>query len=238
MEDSVDEIQLHSTVGEVVASQPGLARFFEERRVDYCCGGKKTLAHVCEENQWDPQEFAASLSQAAQGKPADNYVDAATMSLSGLADHIEQTHHAYLRKELPRLLELAEKVSTVHGAKDARLYQVNDVLVEFANELYSHMTKEEVILFPLIRQLEAPRGPLAFHCGSVANPIRQMEHEHDVAGAALEKLRTLTDDLSPPDDACNTYRVLLDSLAQLESDMHQHVHKENNVLFPRALKLE
>lgn len=234
----MNTIELQDMVGELVARCPALARFFEDRKIDYCCGGKKTLAQVCQERQCDAEELLSSLEQAVNLTTTETFVDAAAMSATELANHIEQTHHAYIRNELPRLLQLASKVAQVHGSKDSRLHSVQTTLEGLANEMFSHMTKEEVILFPLIRQLEAPRGPLAFHCGSVANPIRQMEFEHDEAGAALARLRELTDDFTPPADACNSYRVLLDGLAQLERDMHQHVHKENNILFPRALKLE
>jgi len=158
--------------------------------------------------------------------------------LTALADHIEATHHAYLRTELPRLCTLTSKVASVHGDKDVRLAAVRDTLAALAAEMGQHMLKEERILFPMIRQLDASESVPAFHCGSLANPIGQMELEHDQAGAALVQLRALTDGFNPPEWACNTYRAMLDALAHLEQDLHQHVHKENNILFPRAIELE
>jgi regulator of cell morphogenesis and NO signaling len=160
------------------------------------------------------------------------------MTLTELADHIEATHHAYLKEELPRLDSMTEKVARVHGEHEPRLAQTRQAFLALKAELEPHMMKEERILFPIIRQLEQADGPLQFHCGSVANPIRQMEHEHDQAGNALAILSESTDRYTPPDWACNTYRAMLDSLARLESDMHQHVHKENNVLFPKAIRME
>lgn len=230
-------LQVHDTVGEIVTRQPALARVFEAAGIDYCCGGKKTLAEACRTKGVDPQAFLAALAQSASAGEAP-VVEAAAMSLTALADHIEQTHHAYLRAELPRLDAITQKVASVHGAHEPRLWQVREAFVALFEELSSHMMKEEMMLFPMVREIEASTTAPLFHCGSLANPIRQMEAEHDQAGAALERMRELTDGYTPPDWACNTYRAMLDALAYLERDMHQHVHKENNVLFPRALVLE
>jgi regulator of cell morphogenesis and NO signaling len=133
---------------------------------------------------------------------------------------------------------MTEKVSRVHGDNEPRLLQVREAFVALKAELEPHMMKEERVLFPIIRELEATTSKPDFHCGSVANSIRQMEHEHDQAGDALAIIRTATDDFVPPEWACNTYRAMLDALEKLESNMHQHVNKENNVLFPKAIALE
>lgn len=234
----MSEFQVQDTVGEVVARRPSLARLFEMARIDYCCGGKKTLAEVCQEKGLDTQAFLATLDEAASAGGGDSTVDATAMSLTELADHITQTHHAYLRDELPRLAMLTERVASVHGGDDPRLREVRDALLGLSAELTSHMMKEEQVLFPMIRQLEASDVLPSFHCGSLANPIRQMELEHHDAGSALERMRTLTDEYSPPTWACTTYRAMLDALSHLELDMHQHVHKEDSVLYPRAIKLE
>lgn len=231
-------IDLRDTVGELVARRPFLSRVFEEAGVDYCCGGKRPLEDACRQKGLDPVAFAARLEEAAAEADDEQFVDAAAMSLTALADHIQQTHHAYLKEELPRLDFLTAKVSSVHGEHDARLHEIHRIFQEFAADLSAHMMKEEQILFPLIRRLEASSSAQSFHCGSIANPIRQMELEHHGAGDALEQFRALTDDYSPPEWACNTYRAMLDALARLERDMHQHVHKEDNVLFPRALQRE
>jgi regulator of cell morphogenesis and NO signaling len=230
--------QVDDIVGDVVAHSPALARVFEQAGIDYCCGGRRTLGEACREKGLDPHLFLATLEKSASASGDGSVVDAMTMTLTGLADHIEQTHHAYLRSELPRLDGMTEKVASVHGEKDSRLHAIRKTFLTLSEELSSHMMKEERILFPMVRQLEASQTAPAFHCGSLANPIRQMELEHDRAGSALERLRELTDDYAPPEWACNTYRSMLDALAHLERDLHQHIHKENNVLFPRAMKLE
>jgi len=230
-------IHIHDTVGEIVARQPALSRAFEEAGIDYCCGGKRTLEEACRKQGIDPQRFLAALANAASSDETP-LIDAAKMSLAALADHIEETHHAYLRSELPRLDAMTQKVASVHGGNEPRLLQVHETFVALCEELLSHMMKEERILFPMVREIEASATAPQFHCGSLANPIRQMEAEHEHAGSALETLRELTDGYTPPEWACNTYRAMLDALARLERDMHHHVHKENNVLFPRALAME
>ena len=160
------------------------------------------------------------------------------MTLTDLANHIEETHHAYLRAEFPRLDMMTEKVAAVHGDHNESLHAVRQTFLALVAELQSHMMKEEQILFPMVRQIDSDEPTPASHCGTIANPIRQMEAEHDIAGSALETLNGLTNGYTPPEWACNTYRAMLDALAHLESDMHQHIHKENNVLFPRAIELE
>ena len=154
------------------------------------------------------------------------------MSLSQLADHIESSHHAYLKTELPRLVEMATRVATKHGWRDARLPKVATAVAALANEMLAHLQKEELVLFPLVRHLEAGgRGP------DPAGPIAQMEAEHETAGQITARLRELTDGFTPDGEACNTHRALLAGLAEFESDLHRHVHKENSLLFPRARAL-
>ncbi len=227
-----------TTVGNFVRDNPDRARVFESLRIDYCCGGKVSLDQACKKRGLDVTAVLQRLEQCDQSGRSESLIDADSMTLTELADHIEATHHAYLKEELPRLDSMTEKVARVHGEHEPRLAQTRQAFLALKAELEPHMMKEERILFPIIRQLEQADGPLQFHCGSVANPIRQMEHEHDQAGNALAILSESTDRYTPPDWACNTYRAMLDSLARLESDMHQHVHKENNVLFPKAIRME
>lgn len=226
-----------STLGAIVAAHPLLSRVFERLGLDYCCGGKRTLAQACAAKGIDAATVAVMLEAAAALPAAIPAVDAAGMSLVALADHIEATHHAYLRDELPALVEKADRVAQKHGERDPRLAEVAATMRALAYEMFSHMLKEEQILFPLVRALERD-GEVGGHCGTIANPIRQMESEHDGAGAAVARMRYLTDAFTADADACNTHRVLLAGLARLELDLHEHVHKENNILFPRALVLE
>lgn len=225
-----------TTVGQLVVEKPSRARVFEGLGIDYCCGGKKPLELACAEKGLSIDGVLEKLRVAEEPAAAER--DWSQATLSELADHIEATHHAYLRTELPRLDYLTQRVLNAHGSRHPELAALRDVFLAFQDELASHMMKEEHILFPLCRQLEAADGPTSFHCGSVANPIRVMVAEHDNAGAALARMRQLTGDYTAPEGACNTYRAMLASLEQLEADMHQHVHKENNILFPRAVERE
>lgn len=224
-----------TTIGELVAARPALARFFEKLGIDYCCGGKQTLAAACARRGLDVTTTLALLDSAGAALAADPAeVNAAAMSLAQLADHIETTHHAYLKVELPRLVEMAERVATKHGWRDARLGEMAATVRDLAEEMLCHMQKEEVVLFPLVRQIEA--GVCVNLCGGdLADPIRQMEAEHEAAGQFTAKLRELTGGFTPDAEACNTHRALLAGLAEFETDLHRHVHKENNILFPRAL---
>jgi len=224
------------TVGEFVREQPARARIFEDFGIDYCCGGKTPLSEACAKRGLDVDVVIRRLANV--GSDALDSVDAGAMGLSELADHIVSTHHAYLRNELPRLDFMTEKVAGAHGDAEPRLHEIRRVFIACRAELDAHMLKEERVLFPMIRKLEQADGPVSFHCGSLANPIRMMEHEHDQAGDAMARFKELTDGYVPPEWACNTYRAMVDALAAFERDMHQHVHKENNVLFPSALRLE
>lgn len=228
-----------TAVGELVRQRPARSRVFERFGVDYCCGGKITLNRACLKKQIDVEDVCKELAQCEEDLERDQgIVDADSMTLTELADHIENTHHAYLRAELPRLEWMTEKVARVHGDHDPRLHDLRRAFVAFRGEVEPHTLKEDNVLFPIIRQLEASDGPQEFHCGSVANPIRQMELEHDDVGEQLALMHAASDGYTPPEWACNTYRAMLSSLTELERDMHQHIHKENNVLFPKAIELE
>jgi regulator of cell morphogenesis and NO signaling len=233
------ELSEDATVGGLVAAVPGRSRIFEQLGIDYCCGGKLPLADACRKKGFDPHTVVQMIAafDSTSAAPPDE-TNPTTMTLTALAAHIEQTHHAYLRGEFPRLDTITEKVARVHGEHDPRLVQVRQAFVALAEEMLRHMAKEEHVLFPMIRDLETSQDLSALHCGSLSYPIRQMESEHNSAGGGIALMRELTDGFTPPAWACNTYRAMLDALAQLERDLHLHVHKENNVLFPRALELE
>lgn len=233
-------LSTQTSVGDLVKERPGRARIFEQNKIDYCCGGKLPLADACAQRGLHADAILEQLQQAdeAADQRDATMMDADALSLTELADHIEQTHHTYVRAELPRLDQMTARVQQVHGERDPRLADVREAFVAIRDELTSHMMKEEEMLFPMIRQLEEGTGGVAAHCGSISNPIRQMEIEHDHAGAALKVMSEATNGYQPPEWACNTYRAMLDSLREFEEDLHQHIHKENNVLFPKAIKLE
>ncbi len=231
-------LNANSKVGEWVAQHPRTSRVFEALQIDFCCRGRTTLEEACQDQQLNPTEVVAKLLEGietTEAEPAEQWTQA---RLADLCDHIEQTHHAYLREELPRLNAMISKVVKVHSKAHAELPEIEQAFGELRAELEPHMFKEEQVLFPAIRQLEQSKTQPEFPFGTVANPIRMMEHEHDNAGNALSRIRKLTRDFTVPEGACNTYRAMLDGLSELEADLHQHIHKENNILFPRAAERE
>jgi regulator of cell morphogenesis and NO signaling len=227
---------LSRTVGDLVAERPSRARIFERFGIDYCCGGKLSLDQACAKKAVDRDRVLAELAAAdAAPAPERNWVG---VPLAELADHIEATHHAMLKQELPRLSAMTRKVAKVHGADHPELVRVAEIFESFAAEMIAHMGKEERVLFPMIRALERGEAPPPGSPHAMLGPITVMEREHDDAGRAMEQMRELTSGFRPPLGACGTYRATLDGLAQLEADLHIHVHKENSILFPGAAELE
>ncbi|MCH8801431.1 MAG: iron-sulfur cluster repair di-iron protein [Chloroflexi bacterium] len=226
------------TVGEMVVEEPSRARVFEHFGIDYCCGGKIPLAEACATRGTDLDAVLEALHKCEANTSTGSEKDWSQESMTSLVDHIIATHHAYLREEFPRLTRMTERVVQVHGERHSELPEVRDVFAALRDELELHMQKEEQVLFPMIKQLDSGAAGAVGHCGTIENPIRMMEEEHDNAADALGTLRELTGDFAVPTDACNTYSVMLDGLAKLEADLHQHIHKENNILFPKALAAE
>lgn len=230
-------IDTTKTLAELVIERPERAEVFEQLGLDYCCGGKQTLQQACDEKGISVDGVVRHLIEAER-TPAYDEVDWSQAKLTELCEHIVQTHHAYLRHALPRLSELAKKVMEAHGQEQPYWHEVREVYENMRLELHMHMQKEEQVLFPAIEQMEQANAPLRFGFGSIANPIRMMHYEHDTTAAALRTLDQLTNHYTPAEDACPTTRALLAGLAALEKDLHQHIHKENNILFPRAIALE
>ena len=231
----------HETpVGAIVAQRLGRARVFERLGIDYCCHGATPLAEACAERSLDVDRVMAEIAESDLREVNEDFdrIDGSAMTAGELADHIVGTHHAFLRRELPSLCDLMDKVAAAHGATHPELADLSSTLTDLRQELESHMIKEERVLFPLIKQLEAARELFPIHCGTVENPIRVMEHEHETVGSALGRIRILTGTYQAPADGCASFRALYDGLARLESDLHLHIHKENNILFPRAAAFE
>ena len=220
------------TVAEIAAEFPASLRVFQRHGIDFCCGGKQPLRAVCDEQGVSFEELQRALEGATAAVVADerNWTRA---QLHELIDHIVSTYHTALRQDLPRLAAMATKAAGVHGAKSGNLSRIVDCLGELAADLNAHMVKEETVLFPAIRAIET--GALTTPA-VLSGPISVMEHEHDDAARLLAELRRLTDDYVVPEWGCATVRGLYRGLADLESSMHMHVHLENNVLFPRALR--
>jgi regulator of cell morphogenesis and NO signaling len=222
-------------VGEIVVANPSSARLFERYGIDYCCGGNRPLAEACSEKGLSLEEFSRELTAA--DAPATER-DWRAAPLAELIGHIVGKHHNYLRSELPEIERKIDKVLAAHGERHGdTLSALREVFRGLKAELSEHMMKEERILFPMIRNMEIS-ARLTMPAGAIQHPIRVMEHEHASAGQALAEMRRLAKDFSPPDDACNTFRVLYRQIEELESDLHTHIHLENNILFPRAAELE
>ncbi|MCH7892641.1 MAG: iron-sulfur cluster repair di-iron protein [Gemmatimonadetes bacterium] len=234
----MNELEIQ-TVGQMVVERPQRSRVFDRLHIDYCCGGKRTLEEACAKRGLDLKAVLAELEAFdAEAETQPDAVRPANLTMTELADDIERTHHAYLREELPRLAGLVKKVSAVHGQAHPWLTGLTSVYAELVAELEPHMLKEEQILFPMIRELDQAATAPSFHCGSVGNPIKMMEMEHQNAGAALDRIREMTTDYEIPEGACNSFRAMLSGLEHLEADLHLHIHKENEILFPKASEME
>jgi len=222
-------IDLTSTLGQLVTDDPRRARVLEQLGLDYCCNGHRTIAEASELKGLDADRVAAAVD-LPDPEPAPEWQ---SLGLTGLADHILDTHHAYLWEELGPLGSLVEKVLAAHGENHPELAALRADYAALANDLAQHLMKEERILFPAIKATDASASD-GVGCG-VEGPIRQMMFEHDAAGEILARMRETTGGYGVPEDGCTSYQQMMLRLQALEDDLHQHIHKENNVLFPRAL---
>jgi regulator of cell morphogenesis and NO signaling len=237
----IDHIE-NATVAELAANSLAAVRIFEKHGIDYCCGGKRPLEDVCRQKGQDVRLLAQELEAALQGNAIDER-DWRAAPLHQLIDHIVTVHHASLRRELPAIQGRLDKVYRIYNHRyGPTLVGLPEAFTALRAELEPHMRKEEAVLFPFVRAVEAartarepvPRIPF----GTIGNPIRLMETEHDRAGQMLRKIREITKDFDLPAHACVTYKALMNGLIELEQDLHLHIHLENNVLFPRAAELE
>ena len=229
------------TVREIALENPATIRVFEKFGIDYCCGGRKPLAEACEANSIAVDDVIAALKRAAI-EPVPQAESWAGKPLAELATYIVNKHHAYINQEIPRLTELAARVVARHGDTKPELRVLQGKIADIIEELTSHLAKEEMILFPHIARLERamaegqPAPKAGF--GTVSNPIAIMTREHDSAGELMAEIRRLSSDYTPPVGACPTFLNFYNSLREFEQDLHQHIHLENNILFPKAAALE
>ena len=232
---------LDMTIREVVAADYRTAAVFQGFGIDFCCRGHQTIEQGCRTAGINRERLLAELALATTD-PLDEGHAFNTWDLRTLASHIASTHHAFVRASTPPLLLHTKKIAEVHGARHTELPHIAELFGRVALELTEHMEKEERIMFPYIGALEdaargdgpAPHAPF----GSILNVIHKMEAEHQFVGDAMAEIRHLTNDFQPPRDACATYRVCLQELEAFERDLHQHVHLENNLLFPEAARVE
>ena len=227
------------TVGDFVLETPAAARVFETLGIDYCCGGGQTLAEACKAANRSGQEVNAALQKLDSALPERDWRNA---PLTELSQHIVDKHHAFTQAELKRLAGLISKVVAAHGENHPELAQVQMIFAGLSEELRSHMEREEQLLFPYIAEMEetarVKRRPPVPMFGTVQNPEAAMIMEHEAAGQAFEKMREITKGYTVPSDGCANYHALYQALPVLEADMHQHIHLENNILFPRSVELE
>ena len=227
----------NKTVAQLVSENPLRATIFEEYQIDFCCGGKNTLEEVCRKKGLPLEQIIDRLARV--GSSEGNETDWEKASLQSLTSHIFKAYHEPLREQLQYVSKLAAKVARVHGETHPEMLAVERLFAVFKEELESHMQKEEMVLFPAIVSMEKGEAASSFGCGhNLQMPVMVMMQEHEQAGQMLEQFRMLTNGYTPPADACHSFKVLLFLLQTIESDLHIHVHKENNILFPRALALK
>lgn len=233
-------IQPSNKLGDLVNMYPQLTPALESMRLDYCCGGHRSLAEACGQAGLDVGEAVDTLQSMASEAPAasSSLLALARATPSALADHIVQTHHTYLRGELPRLTELAERVVTVHGERHPELADVRDTFAALRADLEPHLDREEQIVFPLVREIDTALRSGNSVNGAFENPVSVLQDDHEHVGALLAQLRELTSDFTAPADGCASYRALYEALHRLTDDTHLHVHKENNILFPAVVERE
>lgn len=231
------------TVREIALEMPVTTRVFEEFKIDYCCGGRKLFIDACRKVGANPEIVLKKIQEISGNAEPREFEWLATASLGRLADYIEEKHHAFTKSELEQLPPLMDKVARVHGDRHPELFELQKKFETLRDDLIPHMQKEEIVLFPYLRQLDPHRTPadsaVSPPCfGTVQNPVRVMMTEHDTAGELLQEMRALSQDYALPEGACPSYTALYRRLEALERDLHQHIHLENNLLFPKALEIE
>ena len=233
-------VDTNKTIGEMVADDFRAASVFSANKIDFCCKGNRTLDEVCNQKGLDVYDVLAQLEKATESN--NSTIEFNTWELDLLIDYIEKKHHRYVEEKAPILLSFILKLEQVHGAAHPELFEIKNLFKRTADELTQHMKKEELILFPHSKQMvEAARNKTPLSApgfGTVANPIAMMMEEHENEGNRFEKIVAISNNYTPPADGCNTYKVTFQMLQEFESDLHTHIHLENNILFPKAIVLQ
>lgn len=232
-------IQEHQIIGELVAKNYKTASVFKSYQIDFCCNGDRTIAQACEKKGIDTQVVLNKLNNIPESN-IDNNTDFNSWDIDLLADYIQKKHHRYVTQKIPEISQYIKKVALVHGAHHPELLEIRDLFLASAEELTAHMAKEENIVFPFAKQIAIVNGnPMEKpFFDTLENPIDCMKHEHDNEGERFRKIAKLSNNYTPPKEACNTYRVVFAMLQEFEEDLHMHIHLENNILFPKAIALE
>lgn len=233
---------INKQIGEFVAEDYRAAAVFTKYGIDFCCKGHRTIDEVCSKKGIDREVLLDNLINVLN-KKNEQSIDYRSWPLDLLIDYIEKKHHRYVEDTIPILSQFLNKLCKVHGGRHPELFEINELFTQSAGELSQHMKKEELVLFPFIRKMVKTKASSANtieapHFGSVENPIAMMKYEHDNEGERFRKIAGLTNNYTPPADACNTYKVTFSILDEFEKDLHLHIHLENNILFPEASKLE
>lgn len=228
-------------IGALVAEDYRSASVFKEYSIDFCCNGNRTIDQACKAKNIESIELIEKLQDALENKDAKT-PDFNAWDLDLLADYIEKKHHRYVELKTAEIKPYLDKVCRVHGQHHPELLDINEQFTNSVAELSMHMKKEEMVLFPFIRKMEQAKQTKTHlehpHFGTIENPINMMMHEHTAEGDRFRIIEELSDNYTPPLDACNTYRVTFALLKEFEADLHQHIHLENNILFPKAIELE
>ena len=228
------------TIGEIAVKDLRKAEIFKKYGIDFCCGGKKTIAEVCAEKNIDATKIETELRQVSSESKASN-ISYSDWNIDFLADYIVNSHHSYVRKYLPELRRYALKVAQVHGPQHPELLPIQKLVEEINEELTEHMEQEEKVLFSYIKEIVQARSsglPLIKQEKDLAALIEELEKEHDFVGRCLDKIRELSNGYHIPSEACASYKLLYKMIQEFEDDLHLHIHLENNILFPKALELE
>jgi len=232
---------ISKSVGEFVAEDYRTAAVFQRYGIDFCCKGGRTIDEVCEQKNILVEELMDNLVKVSK-LDDQSVTDFQSWPLDTLADYIENKHHKYILEKTPALRQYFDKLCKVHGSHHPELFEINEQFNASANELADHMQKEEIILFPYIRNMvEAQKNhdnAARPGFGTIQNPIQMMMEEHNVEGERFRKMSSLSEGYNPPADACSTYRVAYAMLKEFEGDLHLHIHLENNILFPKAIEME
>lgn len=220
------------SIGEIVSAMPKASEVFKSFNIDFCCGGHRPLVEAIKNQDLNEQEVLRKLDEAyEETKRLANHVDFRNMSSSELIDYIVSKHHVFVKSILPELSELTTKILRVHGPNHTDLFKVHKLFHNLKTELEQHLIKEEEILFPLIKEYDA--RPSDEPLNRINTVIKETEDEHETAGNVLKELRKITNEYSVPEDGCSTYGKTFDKLQELEADLFQHIHLENNILFKR-----
>lgn len=234
-------ITLNTPVGEIVKNNFKAATLFQANKIDYCCNGHQSVSEASNKAGIKAELLIDQLEEILRDSDPDTeYIN--NLDLSDLSDYIVKRHHSYVQKNIPFLKENLDKIARVHGENHPELVEVRDHFFASAGELTMHMQKEELLLFPYVKNMELAKKENKIlpdaSFGSVSSPIAEMMIEHQNEGERFEKMSLLTNNYLVPEDGCTTYEVTLKQLADFEKDLHRHIHLENNILFTRAKQLE